>query len=62
MFEGRSAETKRRLIHLLFERFEAQLGIAPADVEITITETPRENWGLRGRTADAIELEYRVDV
>jgi phenylpyruvate tautomerase PptA (4-oxalocrotonate tautomerase family) len=62
MFEGRSAEAKRRLIHLLFERLERQAGIRPADVEITITETPRANWGFRGQTGDEIALGYRVEV
>jgi phenylpyruvate tautomerase PptA (4-oxalocrotonate tautomerase family) len=62
MFAGRSVDARKRLIHLLFERIEARLGIAPADVEITITETPRENWGFRGETGDEIALSYRVDV
>jgi phenylpyruvate tautomerase PptA (4-oxalocrotonate tautomerase family) len=62
MFAGRSVEARKRLIHLLFERIHAQLGIAPADVEITITETPRENWGFRGQTGDEVALSYRVDV
>ena len=62
MFAGRSVEARKRLIHLLFERIEAQIGIAPADLEITITETPRANWGFRGQTGDEIALSYRVDV
>ena len=62
MFEGRSAETKRRLIHLLFERLQHDAGLMPADVEITITETPRQNWGFRGQTGDDVSLSYKVDV
>jgi len=31
-------------------------------VEITITETPRSNWGIRGLPADELELSYKVDV
>src|SRR4051794_14696404 len=34
LFEGRSLESKKRLIRLLFERTEAELGIAPNDLEI----------------------------
>ena len=45
MFEGRSVETRKQLIRLLFERISAAVQISPADVEITITETPRHNWG-----------------
>ncbi len=61
MFEGRSAETKKALIRNLFARIEAQCGIAPHDVEITIFETPRHNWGIRGLPADELTLDYRVE-
>lgn len=62
MFEGRAEETKKKLIHLLFERIEAEIGIAPSDVEITIFETPRQNWGFRGKTGDEVGLDYKVEV
>jgi phenylpyruvate tautomerase PptA (4-oxalocrotonate tautomerase family) len=62
MFEGRTPEAKRRLIRLLFERIEREVGIGPADVEITITETPRANWGFRGQAGDEVALEYKVEV
>ena len=62
MFEGRSVEAKKRLIRLLFDRFERELGIAPADVEITIFETPRCNWGFRGLPGDEHALNYKVEV
>jgi phenylpyruvate tautomerase PptA (4-oxalocrotonate tautomerase family) len=62
MFEGRSVETKKYLIRLLFERAHQQLNILPQDLEITITETPKHNWGLRGMPGDEIELNYKVEV
>lgn len=62
MFEGRSVEAKKRLVRLLFARLQRDLGIAPADVEITITETPRHNWGIRGVPGDELELSYRLSV
>lgn len=62
MFEGRSIEAKKKLIHLLFERTQAEMGLAHADLEITITETPRSNWGLRGMTGDEVALGYKVEV
>jgi phenylpyruvate tautomerase PptA (4-oxalocrotonate tautomerase family) len=62
MFEGRSVEAKKKLIRLLFARFEAELGAAPADLEITIFETPRHNWGFRGLPGDEHELGYKVEV
>lgn len=62
MFTGRSQKTKRQLIRLLFERIEAQVGIAPQDVEITIFESPAANWGIRGRCGDELALDYDVNV
>ncbi len=62
MMEGRSPETRKKLIHLLFERIEAQLNISPIDVEITITEQPASNWGFRGMTGDEASLSYQVKV
>lgn len=62
MFEGRSVETKKGLIRLLFERTQRELGLAPADLEVTITETPKHNWGFRGQPGDEIGLDYKVEV
>ncbi len=62
MFSGRSGETKRRLIRLLFERIESELGVSPQDVEITIEESPAANWGIRGRCGDELTLDYDVHV
>ena len=62
MFEGRSVEAKKMLIRLLFERFEERLGITPMDVEITIFETPKHNWGFRGLPGDEHLLNYKVEV
>ncbi len=62
MFEGRSVEAKKTLIRLLFERFHQQLAIPPADLEITIFETPKHNWGFRGLPGDEHTLNYKVEV
>lgn len=62
MFEGRSVEAKKALIRLLFERTQRELGLDPADLEITITETPKHDWGLRGLPGDEIGLDYEVEV
>jgi phenylpyruvate tautomerase PptA (4-oxalocrotonate tautomerase family) len=60
MFEGRSKEPKKELMRLLFRRFEAELGIAPQDLEITIRESPRKNWAIRGKPGDELALNYTV--
>lgn len=62
MFSGRSQETKRTLIRLLFERIEREVGITPQDVEITIFESPAANWGIRGKCGDELALNYDVNV
>lgn len=62
MFEGRSEGAKRALIRELFTRLEAEAGLKPHSVEITITETPKVNWGIRGMNAEDLALGYRVDV
>ncbi len=61
MFEGRTVETKKKLIHLLFSRLSVQVGIRPVDLEITITETPKHNWGIRGLAGDELNLNYKVE-
>ena len=62
LFEGRSVETKKRLIRLLHERFTADLGYDVHDLEVNLIETPRANWGIRGRTGDELALTYEVEV
>ncbi|MEW6499287.1 MAG: tautomerase family protein [Cyanobacteriota bacterium] len=61
MFEERTVETKKKLIHLLFSRLSVQVGIRPVDLEITITETPKHNWGIRGLAGDDLNLNYKVE-
>lgn len=62
MFEGRSDDAKRKLIAELFQRVDAEAGIAPHGLEITITETPKVNWGIRGVNAVDLTLGYNVEV
>lgn len=53
---------KKGLLRLLFTRLETELNISPNDVEITIFETPRCNWGIRGLPGDELQLNYKVEV
>jgi phenylpyruvate tautomerase PptA (4-oxalocrotonate tautomerase family) len=62
VFEGRSEDAKRALVRQLYERVPPATGIAPHDLEITIFETPRHNWGIRGQPGDQAALTYKVDV
>ena len=62
IFEGRSVDAKKALIQALYAKIGEACGIAPADVEITILETPRANWGIRGVPGDELTLPYKVIV
>lgn len=62
IFEGRSVEAKKEFITLMFQRFNDVLDIQENDLEITIIETPKCNWGIRGLPADELTLSYKVNV
>jgi phenylpyruvate tautomerase PptA (4-oxalocrotonate tautomerase family) len=61
MFEGRTVETKKQLIRMLFARLAEHGIVTPQDLEITITETPKCNWGIRGLPGDELALNYKVE-
>ncbi|ANB26942.1 hypothetical protein A6F57_18230 [Alteromonas stellipolaris] len=63
MMKGRKPETQKTLIKALFKEIESALGINPIDIEITIKEQEKYQWGFRGITGDeASDLKYNVDV
>jgi phenylpyruvate tautomerase PptA (4-oxalocrotonate tautomerase family) len=62
MIQGRTERTKKTLIRKLFAVLEADVGLSPVDVEITIHEQPAHCWGFRGMTGDEAKLNYRIDV
>jgi phenylpyruvate tautomerase PptA (4-oxalocrotonate tautomerase family) len=62
LFEGRSVEAKKAFIRALYERTGARLGLSANDLEITLFETPRHNWGIRGVPGDELTLDYAVRV
>lgn len=62
MFEGRSEASKRKQIQTLFDNLKHMAGIEPQDVEITLYETPRVNWGIRGMNGEDLALGYAVRV
>lgn len=61
MLAGRSTAARRRLIAALFDRIETSVGTDPHSVEITLTETPAENWGIRGMNGADLALGYELD-
>lgn len=61
MFEGRTIETKKLFYRLLLAGMHDEHGFDPHDIEVTIIETPRHNWLIRGLPGDEIELTYEVE-
>ncbi len=61
MIAGRSGEIKKQLIRLMFERLQP-FGISTQDLEITIFENPKHNWGFRGLPGDEHQLNYKIEV
>lgn len=62
LFEGRSVKAKKSLIRALYRYIGDATGITPNDIEITLFETPRHNWGIRGVPGDELNLNYKVSV
>lgn len=62
MFVGRSIDAKKALIKAIYENLSNDCQISAQDIEITIFETPKENWGIRGQNADEMMLNYRVEI
>jgi 4-oxalocrotonate tautomerase family enzyme len=62
MIEGRTKETKKKLIALLFEHIRKELGIQAVDIEILIQEGPAYHFGFRGMSGDEMLLDYKVEV
>ncbi|WP_337060821.1 tautomerase family protein [Kineococcus sp. G2] len=61
MFAGRTVATKKAFFQRLYRDFAEHLGIEAIDLEITIVETPRHDWGIRGQAGDELTLAYRVE-
>jgi phenylpyruvate tautomerase PptA (4-oxalocrotonate tautomerase family) len=62
MFTGRTREVRKALLRALMEDLSQGLGISATDIEITILESPRENWGIRGQHGDEMTLNYKVEI
>lgn len=44
------------------EHLDQVKGMSVQDIEITIFETPKHNWGIRGVPGDELKLNYKVEV
>ena len=62
LFEGRSKETIKKLIMLLYERVPSVVGMDKSDLDIMVFELPRHCWGLQGEPGDEKQLSYEVSI
>ena len=62
MFTGRSVAVRKALIRAVLDDLSRELSLATADLEITLFESARENWGIRGQHGDELMLNYKVDI
>ena len=62
MIEGRTVETKKKLVRLLFDKIRDQVNISHQDIEICIQESAADNWGFRGMHGDEVKLNYKINV
>ncbi|TVR50091.1 MAG: tautomerase family protein [Puniceicoccaceae bacterium] len=61
LIAGRTVETRKRYLKALIEALHRECGIPVNAIEITLQESPPENWGIRGVTGDELKLNYRID-
>jgi len=61
IISGRSKETKKNYIRGLIMVLNEKCSIPVNDIEITLLENPKENWGIRGMPADELKLNYKVE-
>jgi len=62
VFKGRSYEAKRALYNAIAENLKKSLGIDSNDILIVINEPPLENWGIKGKPANEVDLGFKIDV
>jgi phenylpyruvate tautomerase PptA (4-oxalocrotonate tautomerase family) len=62
LFEGRSPEALKALLRKLMADAQTAFAMHPNDLEITIFESPKRCWGIRGKIGDELELTYKVEV
>lgn len=59
---GRSLDAKRALYAAIGRNIQTLFGIAPGDLRIVLEEVSLDNWGIDGRPASELKLNYKVEV
>ena len=61
MFAGRSFETRKALYTSLLQTPHDDCGINAGDIELTLVETPRHDWLMRGRAGGEPRRNYNLN-
>lgn len=61
MFAGRTDATKRTMLRRLMEQVPEATGIPVEALEVVVLESPKSNWGIRGRIGDELALDYKIE-
>jgi Tautomerase enzyme len=61
VFEGRTTAVKQAFCQRLRRDFAAELRIEPVDLEVTVVQTPRQDWAIRGQAGEDLLLAYPVE-
>jgi phenylpyruvate tautomerase PptA (4-oxalocrotonate tautomerase family) len=61
MFPGRSLDAKRNLYKAITRNLRP-LNIEELDIMVILQEPPLDNWGLRGKPASEIKIDFKIDV
>jgi hypothetical protein len=57
-----SVDATKALVRSLYRNVVRRCGIDAHDLEVTIFETPRSSWGIRGVPGDELAIGYDVEV
>lgn len=60
MFAGRPVESRKAFYELILRNLHDDCGIEANDIELTITESPRHDWLIRGLPGDELALTYTL--
>ena len=61
IFPGRSKEAKRKLYAGIFEKL-AGYGIKDSDLIVVLNEPSLENWGMKGKPGDEVNIGFNLNV
>ncbi len=59
---GRSLDAKRAMYAAIGRNIQTLFGIEPSDLRIVLEEVALDNWGIDGRPASELKLNYKVEV